>query len=315
MYRSSPFRSTLNTSYITGLDMCKVCTEAVHSVALWTRVTSLVWTCVKYVPKQSIPWHFENVPFYTYGFQSVSTNKIFFKISQRRWYGTRMDMIWYDMIWYDMIWYDMIWYDMTWYDMIWYLIDVYWRGWIILRYSEIERVLKFSGCCMDKVLHRSRHRFWSLGNTGCAGPGLRNAVIFVKLLKLRNFLVSIKLGLNLVRLLDFCFNVFQEQHFNQPRSRNAIHTSANSDSCLSRNWCRYGRVSWRTADQYVAIPISICSAQSLLDCSAHGDLAIDHGAIYEKCLVSMLADLCLCRQCHITEYHQFGVGESLWWRQ
>ena len=34
MYRSSPFRSTLNTSYITGLDMCKVCTEAVHSVAL-----------------------------------------------------------------------------------------------------------------------------------------------------------------------------------------------------------------------------------------------------------------------------------------
>ena len=31
MYRSSPFRSTLNTSYITGLDMCEVCTEAVHS--------------------------------------------------------------------------------------------------------------------------------------------------------------------------------------------------------------------------------------------------------------------------------------------
>ena len=30
------FRSTLNTSYITGLDMCKVCTEAVHPVALWT---------------------------------------------------------------------------------------------------------------------------------------------------------------------------------------------------------------------------------------------------------------------------------------
>ena len=39
MYRSSPFRSTLNTSCITGLDMSKVCTEAVHSVALWTRVT------------------------------------------------------------------------------------------------------------------------------------------------------------------------------------------------------------------------------------------------------------------------------------
>ena len=27
----------------------------VHSVALWTQVTSQVWTCVKYVPKQSIP--------------------------------------------------------------------------------------------------------------------------------------------------------------------------------------------------------------------------------------------------------------------
>ena len=39
MYRNSPFRSTLNTSCITGLDMSKVCTEAVHSVALWTRVT------------------------------------------------------------------------------------------------------------------------------------------------------------------------------------------------------------------------------------------------------------------------------------
>ena len=79
MYRSSPFRSTVNTGYITGLDMCKVCTEAVHavctvntgyipgldmckvcteavhSVALWTLVTLHVWTCVKYVPKQSMP--------------------------------------------------------------------------------------------------------------------------------------------------------------------------------------------------------------------------------------------------------------------
>ena len=34
MYRSSPFRSTLNRGYITCLGMCKVCTEAVHSVAL-----------------------------------------------------------------------------------------------------------------------------------------------------------------------------------------------------------------------------------------------------------------------------------------
>ena len=45
MYRSSPFRSTLNTSYITALGMCKVCTEAVHSVALWTRVTLGLGMC------------------------------------------------------------------------------------------------------------------------------------------------------------------------------------------------------------------------------------------------------------------------------
>ena len=29
-----------------ALDMCRVCTEAVHSVALWTRVTSPLWTYV-----------------------------------------------------------------------------------------------------------------------------------------------------------------------------------------------------------------------------------------------------------------------------
>ena len=78
VYRSSQLRSTLNTGYITALDMCEVCTEAVHSVALWTlvtsqlwtcvkceavhsvalwtRVTSQLWTCVKYVPKQSTPY-------------------------------------------------------------------------------------------------------------------------------------------------------------------------------------------------------------------------------------------------------------------
>ena len=50
MFRSSPFRSTLNTGYITALDMCEVCNEAVHSVAPWTRVTSQLWTSVKYEP-------------------------------------------------------------------------------------------------------------------------------------------------------------------------------------------------------------------------------------------------------------------------
>ena len=54
MYQSSPFRRTLNTGYITALDMCEVCTEAVHSVALWTRVTLQLWTCVKYLLKQYI---------------------------------------------------------------------------------------------------------------------------------------------------------------------------------------------------------------------------------------------------------------------
>ena len=65
MYRSSPFRSTLNTSYITGLGMCEVCTEAVHSVALWTRFTSQLWTCVKYLPKQSIPYSTLNTSYVT----------------------------------------------------------------------------------------------------------------------------------------------------------------------------------------------------------------------------------------------------------
>ena len=54
MYRSSPLRGTLNTGYITGLGMRELCTEAVHCVALWTRVTLQAWACVKYVPKQSI---------------------------------------------------------------------------------------------------------------------------------------------------------------------------------------------------------------------------------------------------------------------
>ena len=60
MYRGSPLRSTLNTGYISGLGMCEVCTEAVDCVALWTRVTLQVWACVKYVPKQSIAYHFEH---------------------------------------------------------------------------------------------------------------------------------------------------------------------------------------------------------------------------------------------------------------
>ena len=40
MYRSSPIRSTLNTSYITGLGMWEVCIEAAHCVALWKRTSA-----------------------------------------------------------------------------------------------------------------------------------------------------------------------------------------------------------------------------------------------------------------------------------
>ena len=67
MYWSSPWRGTLNTNVITGLDMCKVCTEAVHCVALWTQTLSQVWTCLKYVPKQSIAWHFEHERYHRFG--------------------------------------------------------------------------------------------------------------------------------------------------------------------------------------------------------------------------------------------------------
>ena len=44
MHRSSSFRSTLNTSYIRGLGMCKVCTEAVvfHSSTLLSFYSSIL---------------------------------------------------------------------------------------------------------------------------------------------------------------------------------------------------------------------------------------------------------------------------------
>ena len=52
MYRSSPFRSTVNTGYIRFGHVLWVCTEAVHSVALWTRVTfalDMCWVCTEAV--------------------------------------------------------------------------------------------------------------------------------------------------------------------------------------------------------------------------------------------------------------------------
>ena len=38
-------RGSQHERYHIGLDMCKVCTEEVHCVALWTRTLSQVWTC------------------------------------------------------------------------------------------------------------------------------------------------------------------------------------------------------------------------------------------------------------------------------
>ena len=67
MYRGSRLRSTSNTSYITGLGMWKVCTEAVDCGARWTRVTLQVWACVKCVPRQSIAEHVEHELHYRFG--------------------------------------------------------------------------------------------------------------------------------------------------------------------------------------------------------------------------------------------------------
>ena len=48
-----PMHATIPSCVGLNCPMCEVCTEAVHGVALWTRVTSQLWTCVKYAPKQS----------------------------------------------------------------------------------------------------------------------------------------------------------------------------------------------------------------------------------------------------------------------
>ena len=93
------FCSTLNTNVTTGLDMCQVCTEAVHSVALWKRTLymcqvcteaahsvalrtgtiSQVWTCVKYVPKQSIPQHVEHERYHRFGHVSSMYQRSLFR--------------------------------------------------------------------------------------------------------------------------------------------------------------------------------------------------------------------------------------------
>ena len=45
MYRRSPLRSTMNTNVVKASGMCKVCTEAVHSVARSTKTGGInLWT-------------------------------------------------------------------------------------------------------------------------------------------------------------------------------------------------------------------------------------------------------------------------------
>ena len=43
-------------SYVIGLDMCKICTEAVDCVSHFEHELCKlqVWTCVKFTPRQSI---------------------------------------------------------------------------------------------------------------------------------------------------------------------------------------------------------------------------------------------------------------------
>ena len=92
MQLSSPFRSTLNTGFIIPLDMCEVCTEAVHCEALWTRVTSQLWTCVKYLPKQSIPYYFEHGLYHSFGHVWCMCRSSPFRTTLNTGYITALDM-------------------------------------------------------------------------------------------------------------------------------------------------------------------------------------------------------------------------------
>ena len=59
LYPCNSVRRTLTTRCITRFDLYAVCTDAIHSVALWTRVTSHVLTCAQCVPTRSTPQHVE----------------------------------------------------------------------------------------------------------------------------------------------------------------------------------------------------------------------------------------------------------------
>ena len=62
--QSIPYTS--NTNFITALDMCKVCTEAAQSVALWTWTLSQLWACV--CTEAVLPVaHFEHERYHSFG--------------------------------------------------------------------------------------------------------------------------------------------------------------------------------------------------------------------------------------------------------
>ena len=90
MCRSSPFRTTLNTGYITALDMYEVCAEAVHSVALCTRVTSQL--CAKHVPKQSTASTLNTVYITALDTREVCTDAVHSVALLKTGYITALDM-------------------------------------------------------------------------------------------------------------------------------------------------------------------------------------------------------------------------------
>ena len=58
MYRGNPSHSILKTKVITGLDMCKVCTEAVHRIAFWkqklSQVVDMCKVCTEAVHREAL---------------------------------------------------------------------------------------------------------------------------------------------------------------------------------------------------------------------------------------------------------------------
>ena len=72
--------------------MCVICTEAIHSVAIGTQVTLQLWTCVKYVSRQSMPYQFEQGLHYNLGHVRSLYRSNPFRSSLNTGYITALDM-------------------------------------------------------------------------------------------------------------------------------------------------------------------------------------------------------------------------------